>query len=235
MKAIPSIDLLEAAAYALVGERCRQSYLHDIRGGLQSLHTAVELLVRAAMSTGENPALAEKATAIARRAVQNHEKSLAELLDQLTPSKETAATVNVGEVVSEVLRFIINEASGKSISFRFEPAPEVLVVAQPRKLRLLILGLSSSLIDAAAPRAVIDVAVARENRDAMIEFRSSVPCPALRSPEDLWHSGGAMSSPYELLLVLTQSWASTNGGRLERPTDAHLPHALRIYYPLASS
>ncbi len=235
MKAIPFIDLLEAAAYALVGERCRQSFLHDIRGGLQSLHTAVELLTRASMSPGESAAVAEKASALARRAVQNHEKSLAELLDKLTPQREAAAPVNVGELVGEVLRFIRNDAAGKSIAFRLESAADVWVAAQVHKFHLVLLGIVSALIDAAAPGAVIDIAVARSNMDAVIEFRSSIPCPALRTPEDLWHSGGAMSSQYELMLTLTQRWVSANGGRLEPPADSRLPNALRIYYPLASS
>ena len=235
MKAISSIDLLEAAAYALVGERCRQSYLHDIRGGLQSLHSAVELLARAAVSPAENPALAEKASALARRAVQNHEKSLTELLNQLAPIEERAGTVDVGELVAVVLRFIRNDAAGKSINFRFAPSAEVLVVAQPHKFRLLILGLCSALIDAAAPGAVVDVAVARAHLDAMVEFRSSIPCPTIQNPQALWRAGEAVSSAYELLLALTQHWVSVNGGRLEPPTGAHLPNSLRIYYPLASS
>jgi hypothetical protein len=193
------------------------------------------LLVRAAMSPGENSALAEKASALARRAVQNHEKSLAELLSQLTPMKETAASVNVGELVAEVLRFTRNDAAGKSITLRIESATDVWVVAQARQFRLLVLGLVSSLIDAAAPGAALDIAVARAIPDAMIEFRSSVPCPAVLNPEDLWHSGGAMSSMHELLLALTHRWVSNNEGRLEPPAGPHLPNALRIYYPLASS
>jgi signal transduction histidine kinase len=235
MKAIPTVDLLEAAAYALVGERCRQSYLHDIRGGLQSLHTAVELLVRAAMGPAENAALAEKASTFARRALQNHETSLAELLNQLTPLKETAAPVDLGELVAEVLRFTRNDAAGKSLTFQLESADGVLVVAQPRRFRLLVLGLVSSLIDAAAPGTSVDITVARAVPDAIIEFRSMIPCPAVRDSEDLWQSGGATSSSYELLLALTRRWVSANGGRLEPPADAHLPNALRIYYPLASS
>jgi signal transduction histidine kinase len=235
MKAVPSIDLLEAAAYALVGERCRQSYLHDLRGGLQSVQTAVELLARAAMAPGENPALAEKATALARRAVQNHEKSLVELLARLTPMKETAAPLNVSELLTDILRFTRNDAAGKSITFQIESSAEVWVVAQAHKFRLIILGLVCSLIDAAAPDAVIGITVARAAPDAAIEFRSSVPCPAIRNPLDPWHSGGAISSSYELLLAMAQQWVSANGGRLEPPAESRLPNALRIYYPLASS
>jgi hypothetical protein len=234
MKAIPSINMLEAAAYALVSERCRQSYLHDIRGGLQALHSAVELLVRAANSPGDNPALAEKATALARRAVQKQEKSLVELVNQITPQTEIAGTVNVGDLVSDVLRFIRNDAANKSIAFRLEAAGDVQVLAQPHKFRLLILGLCSTLTDGLAPGSVVDVAVARADSEALVEFRSTMSCAAV-NPEYLWNPAGAMSSPCELLLALTQHWAAANGGRLELSTEPHLPNTLRIYYPLASA
>jgi len=234
MTVTASIDVFEAAAYALVGERCRQSYLHQVRGGLQSLHTAVELLVRAAATPGDNPALAERAAALARRALQNHEKSMAELFNELAPMQESADSLNVGEVVAEVLRFIRNDAAGRSITFRVESATDVWVMAQPHKLRLLLLGLVTSLIDAAAPGAVIDVAVARAIPHAMIEFRSGVLCPAFPDPQHLWQSGTTPGSAYELLLALTQRWSTANGGRLEPPVDPQVPGALRIYYPLAS-
>jgi hypothetical protein len=234
MKAISRIDMLEAAAYALVSQRCRQSYLHDIRGGLQALHSAVELLVRAANKPGDNPALAEKAAALARRAMQKQEKSLVELMDQITPPPEIASTVNVGDLVCDILHFIRNDAAGKSIAFRLEALGDVLVLAQPHKFRLLILGLCSTLTDGLAPGSVVDVAVVRTDSDALVEFRSSMPC-AVVNPEDLWNSAGAMSSPCELLLALAQQWAAVHGGRLELSKELHLPNTLRIYYPLASA
>ena len=235
MNAIPSIDMLEAAAYALVGERCRNSYLHDLRGELQSLQSAVELLARAAVKPGENSALAEKAATLARRTVQNHEKSLAQLLNHLAPVKESAQTVNLGELIAEALRFMRNEAACKSVTFHLQPVTEIVVVTQPHKLRLLLVGLWCGLIDAAPPGAAVDVRVERRIQEVMIEFRSTIPCPAIQNPEELWHSVGIMSSSFELLLALTQQWVSVNGGRLEPPMDSHLPKALRIYYPLASS
>jgi hypothetical protein len=232
MKAIPCITMLEAAAYALVSERCRLSYLHDARGGLQALYSAVELLVRAAKDPGGNPALAEKAAVLARRAVQKQEKSLVELLNQTTPQSEIASTVNVADLVSDILRFIRNDAASKSIAFRLEAAGDVLILAQPLKFRLLILGLCSTLTDGLAPGSVVGVAVARADPEALVEFRSAVSCAAV-NPEDLWNPAGAMASACELLMALTQHWAAANGGRLALCTEAHLPNTLRLYYPLA--
>src|SRR5580704_5238722 len=104
VKPLPISDVLEAAAYAVVGERCRQAHLHDARGELQTLHSTIELLARAAKTPGENAAMAEKASALAKRALANHEKSLVELLNRMTPHEASMATVNVGQLVSEVLR-----------------------------------------------------------------------------------------------------------------------------------
>ncbi len=232
MNAISLIDMLEAAAYALVNERCRASYLHDVRGGLQALHSAVELLARAANSPANQPALTEKATSFARRAVQRQEQLLVELVDQMTPQREAASTINVGELIGDVVRFIKNDLSSKSVALHLESVGDVLVCAQPHKLRLLILGLCLTLCDRIAPGSVIEMEVARSGADGLIEFRSIPPCSVV-NPQDLWRPADNMSSACELLLSITQHWAAANGGRLELSHEPHLPNALRIYYPLA--
>jgi hypothetical protein len=234
MQAISPIDMLEAAAYALVSGRCSLSYLHDIRGGMQALHSAIELLVRAANTPGGNPALAEKAAALARRAILTQEKSLLELVNQITPQTELGSRVDVGDLLSDVLHFIRNDAAGRSITFRLQAAADVKVLAHPLKFRLLMLGLSTTLIDGLDAGSVVDVAVAQSDCEALVEFRSAATY-SLVNPEDLWSPAGARSSPSELLVALTQHWAVANGGRLELSTDPHLPNSLRIYYPRASA
>ena len=229
MKSISSIDVLGAAAYALVSERCRQSYLHDIRGGLQTLNSAVELLIRAAKNPGDNAALAEKASFVARRAVLNHEKSLLDLVNQVTPQTEVADRVDAGQLMSDVLRFVANDLANKSVSFRLQSASDVFVLAERHKFRLLVLGLICMLADELAPGAVVDVKVTRSDSDALIEFNPTIPCPSVLDSKHQWESPGAMSSPCELLLSLTQQWAFANGGGLELS-----PTALRIHYPLTS-
>jgi hypothetical protein len=217
-----------------VGERYRQSYLHDVRGGLQALNSAVELLIRAARAPGENAALAEKASGLARRAVQRQEKSLVQLVNQLTPQSEIATTLNVGEMVDDVMRFIKNDSASKSITFRAESAADVFVLAQAHKFRMLILGLSLALTDGLAPGTVVDIAVSRAGSSASVEFRSLMPCSSVPSPENLRHTDGA-TSLFELMVALTGRWTALNGGRIDLSAEPHLPTALRIYYPLASS
>jgi hypothetical protein len=218
-----------------VGERYRQSYLHDVRGGLQALNSAVELLIRAASAPGENAALAEKASALARRAVQRQEKSLVDLVNQLTLQSEMATTLNVGEMVDDVMRFIRNDSASKSITFRAESAADVFVLAQAHKFRMLILGLSLALTDGLAPGTVVDVAVARAGSSASVEFRSVMPCSSVPTPENLSQADNSSTSLFELIVALTGRWTALNGGRIDLSTEPHLPTALRIYYPLASS
>ena len=67
MKAVSFTQVLDAAAYALIGERCQQAYIHDIRGGLQAINSAVELLARSVKSPAQNGALLEKASALGHR------------------------------------------------------------------------------------------------------------------------------------------------------------------------
>jgi hypothetical protein len=232
VKPLPLSDVLEAAAYAVVGERCRQARLHDARGELQTLHSAIELLARAAKTPGENTVVADKASALAKRALTVHEKSLVELLNRMTPHNAAAAPLNVGRLVSEALRILRNDALSKSIEFRFESLADVSIEAQPSLCEMVILGVSAMTIDELAAGASVAVAVGRVDGQAYIEWKSDISWPAVRKPEDLWHAAQSSLSPCELLLAVARHWASANGGRVELPADPQARDALRIYYPI---
>jgi hypothetical protein len=229
---LPLGDVLEAAAFALVGERCRQAHIHDARGDLQALHSAIELLARAAKSPGDNALLAEKAAALARRALSNHEKALVDRLNRMTPHLAAPIVVNLGQLVSDVLRTLRNDALSKSIAFRFDAVADVSIVAQPHMCEMVILGLCAMTMDKLAAGASIDVAVGQSDSYAFIEWKSKLPWPAVRSPEELWRSAQDTLLPYELLLAVAWRWSSTQGGRVEMPAEPQLQDALRIYYPL---
>lgn len=230
MKAITSSDMLEAAAYALVSERCRASYVHDIRGGLHALYGGIELLSRAAKNP-DNGTLAEKAAGLARSALAKHEKSLVDLVDQLSPRQEAAVPVDVGELLGELLRFIRNDVANKSITFRLNTERDIVVLAEAHKIRLLLLGLSITLSDGLDAGTVVDVRVTRSGHYALIEFASVIPSPIIPQLAEIWGSTNPVSSARELLLSLSQAWASSNGGRLELAEEAATSGAVRLYYP----
>lgn len=230
MKAITPMDLLEAAACALISERCRLSYVHDIRGGLQALYVGVELLSRAAKSPA-NSALMDKAAGLATGALAKHEKYLVELVDQMTPRPETAVRVNVGVLLGEILRFIQNDVANRSIAIELQAPDDILVLAQAHKIHLFLLGLSITLTDGLAAGTSVRVTVTRSNLHVLIEYSSVVPCPVIPTLDEIWGSPHAIASPRELLLSLTQAWAQFNGGRLDVSVDADDLTAVRVYYP----
>jgi hypothetical protein len=232
VSAISSQDLVDAAAWSFVGERCRRSYLHDLRGSLQVLNSAVELLARAATSPGDNAALAEKASALARRSIESHEKMLGEVFNQVTPQREAPTTVNVGAMVGDAMGFLRGDFASKSITFRLQLAENVLVLAQAHKFRLIILGLASTLADVLEARSLVEIAVTRLDSNAVVEFKSNMPPASVLDPDQLWHSPGATISLYELLLSVAQRWLSANRGFLELPARGQPRGALRISYPM---
>jgi hypothetical protein len=234
MKSTQPVDVLEAAVYAIVTERYRRSYLHDIHGDLQGLYGGVELLVRAADGRVTNASLADKASALVKRALQNHEKMLIDLVNQVAPTSETPIAVNMGDLAADVLRFVKSDFASKSVTFRFESAPDVVVLAQAGRLRTLILGLCAAAADELAPDSVVELGVTRSDSHALLEFRSMKSYRAFAAnSEDAWRAGSEASCP-ELVLALTRRWMSAIGGRVELTEDG-LPSTLRIFYPLASS
>jgi hypothetical protein len=219
MKAITSVDMLEAAAYALV-----------IRGGLQALYGGIELLARAARSP-DGAGLADKAAGLARGALAKHEKALVDLVDQLTPRADCAVPVNVGGLFGDILQFIRSDVANKAITFRLDAAADIVVLAEAHKIRLLLLGLCITLTDGLAAGSVVDVTVRRSDRYAFIQFANAVPCLVIPPLAEIWGSTDPVACARELLLSLTQSWATANGGRLEVAADAVGENAVRLYYP----
>jgi signal transduction histidine kinase len=229
MNGVNFTQVLDAAAYALVTERCRQAYIHDIRDGLQALAAAIELLARSAKAP-ENPVLLEKAHAIAKRAMATHEQSLVELMQRMAPNDEPATRVNLGEVVHEALRILRNDAIAKSITFRSALAPDMFIAAQAHRCHLLILGLNAMAIDALPSGSSIDVTLVSTGSHALLEFKSALRYSRLPMPTDFGPGRPAMP-PHELLLALTSQWVGLNEGRIELE-DGDLSNALRIYHPL---
>jgi hypothetical protein len=224
MKTVSRSDIVDAAAHALIAGCCRESYLHDIRGGLQALGSAVELLARAAQNPVPNQALAEKAAALARRALANHETSLLALLSELLPQSEAASTVNVGETLHEVLRFIKGDAGRRSITFTLTSPADVRVLTQARRFRLLMLGMSSTLADGLDPGTAVAVTVSAAASEALIEFRPSLPAPSTPDLEQPLHAW---------LLEWMRQWPVGCGGRLELDSEQESPPSLRVYLALA--
>jgi hypothetical protein len=230
MKALDEDQLLEAAVNTLVNGRCRRAYLHDLRGGLQAISGAFELLARLARSGKSDPVLVDRASAIARSAFANHEAAIEEMLKQVVPAEEIVGAVDIGELIDETLQFLRNDIACKQLKLTVDRCDELEVLAPKHELRLLLLGLLTVRIDDCPAGAEFIVRLGRAENLAVFAV-SSVADPhpdssyAQRSREPIY--------PGQVVLEGASKWLSRHGGRMELMGTEHSARSeCRVYYPL---
>ncbi len=230
---VPIPDILDAAAQAYINARCSAAYLHDMRGELQTLGSCIELLSRGA---AQNPApdLVLKWSALAKRAMERHGRSLSDTLHHMTLQQdEGASDVDLGVLIQDVIKLLRNDAAGKSVKFNLELDPNLVISTLAQKCRLSILGLSVSILDTAAAGAIIDLRAKRDNGLACIEFSSALAFPAPASlPELCSDSTRERMGSLELFLAYASRWAANGGGRLAVSDESDAPGKVMIRYPL---
>jgi signal transduction histidine kinase len=170
-------ELEDAALQMMVSRRCRRAYVHDIRGGLQAINSALELLSRSMVSAGDKQALMQKALEFARRAVAGHEKCMDRLMEQLIPYDEVPGRVNLGSWIRELLQFLQNDAASKEIRFDFSAEEDVTVSVHEAKLRLVMLGLITGALDNLPPGKVLRVGLHKSEGHAVIAVPAAFGAP----------------------------------------------------------
>jgi hypothetical protein len=216
---VNSEELLDAAAQAEINRRCRDAAIHEVRGGLQALYSSLELLARAAKTGAGDAALAERAIGIARRAMANFEPSMVHAIEALTTHREAAVRVDVGEVAQEVLRFLRTDIANKQLVAEISLAAEEHIQARRDTVRLWLLGIIVSCIDAAVPGSPLAVAVAAGEAGVEISVRTR-PAAAL--------NGEAV------VLAAARAWILAAGGRFDLSTlsgDGVADQEIRVYHP----
>ena len=232
MQDVTAVDVFEAAAYALVAKRWRESYVHDARGRQQALQSAVELLLRAANSRGEQLAVSVKAAALARRAMAADEISLIDLLDQVAPQAQAPIALNLVEMLGELLRFMRNDAARKSIEFHLDSGPELFIFTQSKKLRMLLLGLSAVMIDELGNGSRVEFSAKKVELQVHLEIRSSMSWPSTGGAKLAWPpAAGPTYLTSSLFLLLSRQWLEENGGEIQTLTLGGPASVLRITYP----
>jgi hypothetical protein len=223
-------QVLDAAVATLVNGRCRRAYLHDLRGGLQALSGAFELLVRLARTGKSDPVLVDRASAIARNALANHEGAIVEMLMQVVPEEELAGTVDLGELIDETLQFLRNDIACRRITLSVDRCDQLEVLAQKHELRVLLLGLLTLRIDDCPTGGELIVRLERAENLAVFAVSS-----VARAHPD---SSDAQSSrepvyPGQVVLEWASNRLSRHGGRMELTRAEHSARSeLRVYYPL---
>jgi len=227
-------DLYEAAARATINERCAPAYLHDIRGSMQALFGALELLGRSAKSGSGNPERVEKACELARRAISHHEKSTLEALQILTLQHVDAAAVDVLSLATEVVHFLRNDAATKDVLLKVTGIQGVGISAERARLQTVLVGLLTAAIDEIPPGAALLLCIDRVGDSAVISIDSDAGYKEVSEKENLWSCPHARLRPKELTLLFARQFLAANGGRLELNAAAPPRGAMRLYYPLAA-
>jgi hypothetical protein len=229
-------DVLGGAIQTWINERCRRAYIHDMRGSLQAIYTSFEVLARSARNDLQNNAtLVDRASSMAKRAVERHEQALTDIVNQVTGSEGAAEVVNVPELVQQTLQFLRNDAHTKGITLRLSGCDDVFVLTQRNKLRSLILGLLALAIDTLPSGAEFQVDLSRSESFALLELRSEMTYGAMREAEELLCHDPINLQPQELVLAFARHWISAKGGRVQLPSPEVGQCGLRIYYPLAAA
>jgi signal transduction histidine kinase len=223
-------ELYEVAARAQINQRCAMAYLHDIRGSMQALFSAIELLSRTARSADGDQARIDKACALAKRAVNNHEKATLDALQALTLQHSEPIAVDVGALVSQVVHFLRNEASIKGVTVAVDVGEAATISADRTKFLALLVGLVTAAIDETPAGQELRVSARRSGDDAVISINS-----------DAGYSGGGAAtlpdpasgrlSSRELTRVFAQRFLTAHGGRLEITTDDKPHGSLHLVYP----
>jgi hypothetical protein len=228
-------DLYEAAARASINERCASAYLHDVRGSLQALFGALELLGRSARTGGGDLARVEKACDLARRAISRHEKSTLDVLQVLTSQQSMAAAIDVGALIRDVAHFLRNEAGMKAVRITVESPMELNVWADRAKLRTLLVGLLTAAIDETEAEGEVPIKIDRVGNDVAISIGSNAGYEDIHAAPDLSRRPNVRFQPKELTLLFAREFLAANGGHLTVDHGARPQGSLTIYYPAYGS
>ena len=140
--------LLEDALRAYINRRCRRAYAHDLRNGLQGIFGGVDALTRAARATKPISVPLEQLTSFVQQAITNHERGLERVLDGLAPEPHAPVSVSLRELLTDLARFLTNDAARNNVRVRQDFNDDLKVTASPARLRLIGLALLTESIDA---------------------------------------------------------------------------------------
>jgi signal transduction histidine kinase len=140
--------LLEEALRAQLATRCRRAYHHDMKNGLQGIYGGVDALIRAARTDKPVAIPFDQLVQFARHAITNHEHGLERVLANIAPDEESIHVFDVAELLGELTRFLMSDASRYSVRFRSELIQGLDARADRVRVRLAFLGLMTEAIDA---------------------------------------------------------------------------------------
>jgi signal transduction histidine kinase len=227
-------QIVDAAMQTMNNRRCRKAYLHDLRGGLQAVSSSLELLSRSARKEATDSGMIEKAAALAKRALMNHEIELLEMLDQLVADDDEHKTANAAAVVEDVCRFLRAEAADRDIGLTIVGDRTLQIHMPPIRLRRLLLELITLLIDESPPGADLLLGISRSVEHACLEIGSPPGFAVDHAAEPVPVPSGSVLPRAHWVLASAGRGLLKLGGRLEiTPSTDSIRGMVRIYCPLS--
>ena len=221
--------MVEAAARATINERCAAAFLHDVRGSMQALFSAFELLGRSARMGDANVSRVEKACDLAKRAIARHEKSTMEILALLTSQHADVAAVDLGVLVREAAHFLRNDAATKAVELQVDAAPDLIVLVARARVQTMLVGLLTAAIDHAQDgrELVIDARQSGQNALVTLSPAAGFEAPLISDPVAAPRFRAA-----DLTLMFARQLMASSGGRLEINAAQGDNGSLVLYLPL---
>jgi C4-dicarboxylate-specific signal transduction histidine kinase len=234
-------EIRELTLQAVLSEKYRQAYLHDLRGGLQAIRNSLELLART-LKTAAEPAVVEKASEFAKRALAGHERAIEQTVDHMILRDEPAAPVDLAALLRELLGFLQNEITARGMPVNFPDSGSMTVHAQRGRLRLVLLGLLTTAIDLVPKLTSLDLRLGREANDVVLELPGGNAYDRVddKRNDAEWGAAGVRdaSEPFDqrrLTWSVSKQFVEANGGSLAVRADGPAAGILRLGYPLWAS
>ncbi len=228
-------DLFAAAARATINEHSGAAYVHDIRGTLQALFGAIELLARSAKS-GADPARTEKACDLAKRALSQHEQSTLRVLELLTLHQAGTTVVDIGALLSEVAHFLRQDSAMREVKVVVSAAASDLHVSVERaKLQTLLVGLMTDAIEGTPSGAELPVSAQHLGGEVSISIGYAAGYGSWQDMEVTNLRPPSRLRSRDLTLLFAHRFLATNQGRLEIDPAAGPRGTLTLIYPTDES
>jgi signal transduction histidine kinase len=214
----------------MLNEQHAGAYLHDLRGGLQAMRNSIELLTRGARGMGD-PAAVDRAAELAKRALAGHERTLSGVIDAMVLRDEAPASVDVAELLRDVLAFLQNAIAAKELVPSSAPTPRLCVMGERKKLHLCLLALMSNAIDYLPQGSPLNVSLYRDAEELFLE----IPGGNLYETVSLSDGGNGLPAEIgqlELTLKVCRDIVGAHGGRLVFRSDDSGDGVLQICHPV---